>query len=228
MKAFYLVIFSIIISNAVFSQEDRADYNDDYWTFGNKDIADYTNADNFSDNIQYSVKISNYPVENAIEGRGKYLNNKKDSSWTGFYNNGQIYFTEYYTKGKLIRGINYNSTGKQFNYKIQTIYARPINGWGDFINFVQRYWTKVADFIETNYPDNYKSLKNKEIAVSFEIKINENGSVDIGEIANGKNYGFDKNAARKMLSTYKEKWIAALFRGQAVSSTVKYTVFIKF
>jgi len=71
-------------------------------------------------------------------------------------------------------------------------------------------------------------LKNKEIAVSFELIINENGSINIGEIANGKKYGFDKNAAKKMLSTYKEKWMAALFRGQSVTSKLKYTVFINF
>jgi len=71
MKSFFLIFFCLIISNIAFSQEDKADYNDDYWTFGNRDVADYNNADNFSENIQYRVKITNYPIENIIDGRGK-------------------------------------------------------------------------------------------------------------------------------------------------------------
>jgi hypothetical protein len=228
MKAFYLIIFCLITNITAFSQEDRVDYNDDYWTFGNRDVADYTNAENFSENIQYSVKITYLPIENTIDGRGKYLNDKKDSIWTGFYNTGQAYFTEYYSKGKLNNGISFDAKGNQYHYKKQTIFARPLKGWDDFINYVQRYWSKVADFIEYRYPDNYQLLKNKEIAVSFELIITETGNIDIGEIANGKNYGCDKIAARKMLTSYKGKWMTALFRGQKVASKVKYTVFIKF
>jgi hypothetical protein len=228
MKTVYFIIFSIIISYSAYSQEDKADLNDEYWSFGTRDVADFNNPDNLSENIQYRVKITNFPIETKIDGRGKYVNDKKDSIWNGLYNNGKPYFTEWYYKGKLKNGISYDAYGKTFLYKKETEFAKPSKAWDDFIFFAQRYWMKVADFIQDKYPDNYNFLKNKEIAVSFEIIVKENGSIDIGEIANGRNYGFDKAAARKMLTAYNGKWMPALLKGQFVESKVRYTVFVKF
>ena len=39
MKTISLVFLSFFISNIAFCQEDKADYNDDYWSFGTKDVA---------------------------------------------------------------------------------------------------------------------------------------------------------------------------------------------
>ncbi|MCX6230973.1 MAG: hypothetical protein NTZ33_05465 [Bacteroidetes bacterium] len=228
MRILLLIVFSLIISYSAYSQEDKADINDEYWSFGTRDVAEFNNPDMLSENIQYRVKITYLPIEAKIDGRGKYVNDKKDSIWNGFYNNGKPYFTEWYNKGKLKNGMSYDASGKTYIYKKEIQFAKPIIGWDDFIFFAQRYWMKVADFIEAKYPDNYQFLKNKEIAVSFEIIVKENGTIDIGEIANGRNYGFDKAAARKMLSVYNGKWMAALLKGQAVESKVKYTVFVKF
>ncbi|MFZ4399336.1 MAG: hypothetical protein ACOYO1_04815 [Bacteroidales bacterium] len=228
MKIFSFVFLCFFFSNFAFSQEDKADYNDDYWSFGTKDVADFYTSENQSETTEFKGHITIYPVEINIKGKGNFINGKKDSIWTGFYNNNKPYFTEWYNKGKLKKGISYDISGKQFTYKKEMQSAKPLYGWDDFINYAQNYWNRVSVYIEEKYPENFKLLKNREIEVSFFILINEKGIVDIGDISNGASYGFNKTAAGKMLSNYKKKWLPALFKGQANSSKVKYTVYLKF
>ncbi len=228
MKTILLVFLSTFIGNFAFSQEDKADYNDDYWSFGSKDVADFYNSENQNETAQFKGNINIYPIASSITSKGKYINGKKDSVWSATYNDGKPYFTEWYSKGKLKKGMSFDTSGWQYNYKKEMVAAHPANGWEHFIMFAQRYWMSIKDYIEEKYPENFKLLKNREIEVSFVVLINENGLVDIGEIVNGGKYGFDKQAARKMLLKYKFKWIPSLFKGQASPSKIKYTVYVKF
>ena len=228
MKTINLIILSLFISTLAFSQEDKAEYYDDYWSFGSKDVADFYNTENQSETAQFKGNISIYPISSSIAGKGKYVNGKKDSVWVATYNDGKPYFNEWYTKGKLKKGLSYDVNGKKYFYKKEMLGAQPQKGWDDFIMYAQQYWMRVKDYVEEKYPENFKLLKNREIEVSFHILINENGGVDIGEITNGANYGFNKTAAQKMLSNYKNNWIPALLRGQTSPSKVKYTVYVKF
>ena len=228
MKTISIVFLSFFISNFAFSQEEKADYNEDYWSFSSKDASDFNNLDDQDGSTYFKTSIINYPIDNAISGKGKYVNDKKDSIWVGFYKDGKPFFTEWYNKGKLKKGISYDVSGKQYFYTKEVLNAHPKNGWDDFVMYAQNYWNKVSNFIEKRYPENFKLLKGKEIEVGFVILISENGNVDIGNIANGLNYGFDKVAAQKMLSNYKNKWIATLYKGQIHKSKHIYTVKIKF
>ncbi len=228
MKTISLVFLSVFISTVTFSQVDKADYNDDYWSFGDKDVADFYTSENKTETEQFKGGITFYSIDNAITGNGKTINGKKDGVWIGYFNNGKTYFNEWYNKGKLKKGVSYDIAGKQYLYTKETLNPYPQNGWNDFVMYVQSYWDKVSDFIEKKYPKNFKLLKNKEIEVSFVIIINEDGTADVGEIANGTNYGFDKTAAKKMVSNYKNKWMPALLKGQIRKSKVIYTVKIKF
>ncbi len=227
MKTITLIFLGIFIHTIAFSQEDKAEYYDDYWSFGSKDIADFYNTENQNETDQFKGNISLYPVVNTIAGKGKYVNGKKDSIWVAVYNDGSPYFTEWYTKGKLKKGMSFDKAGKKYFYRKEMQPAQPEKGWDDFILYAQRYWSKVRNYIETKYPENYKLLKNHEIEVSFVLQINENGVADIAGITNGSNYGFDLKAARRMLSEYNKRWLPALLRGQLSQSKVKYTVFVK-
>jgi hypothetical protein len=228
MKTISIVFFCIFISSFAFSQEEKADYNEDYWSFSTKDATDFNNLEDQNGTTYFKTSIIHYPIENDISGKGKYTNDKKDSIWIGFYKDGKPFFTEWYNKGKLKKGISFDVSGKQYFYTKEVLNAHPKNGWDDFVMYAQNYWNKVSDYIERKYPENFKLLKGNEIEVSFVILISENGKVDIGKIANGLNYGFDKLAAKKMLSNYKNKWIAALHKGQLCNSKFIYTVKIKF
>ncbi|NVN95857.1 MAG: hypothetical protein HXX18_11295 [Bacteroidetes bacterium] len=229
MKKMALIFFSFFICNIAFCQEDKADYNDDYWSFGTKDVADFNTSESLKEINYFKTNIINYPIENNILGKGKYLNGKKEGEWTGLYKDDKPYFIEWYSKGKLKKGESYDIiAGKKYFYTKEIIYAHPQNGWDDFVTYAQNYWNKVSDFIENRYPENFKLLRNKEIEVSFVILFYENGTVDIGDIANGTNFGFDKTAAKKMLSNYKNKWIPAVFKGQVRKSKAIYSVIIQF
>jgi hypothetical protein len=228
MKFYLLIFLSVFVSSIAFSQEDKADYNDDYWSFGSKDVADFYISENQNETTQFKGNISVYPIPSPVAGKGKYINGKKDSIWVGFHNDGKPYFTEWYSKGKLKKGISFDAAGKQFFYKKEIIAAHPQKGWDDFVNYAQNYWNRVKNYVEEKYPENFKLLKDREIEVSFQILVSEKGIADIGEITNGAKYGFNQSAAKKMLLSYKNKWIPALFKGQLQLSSIKYTVYVKF
>jgi len=228
MKTITFLFLSIFISNIAFSQEDKADYNDDYWSFSSKDIADFYISDNQSEVTHFKQNIYFPQIPISIAGEGKLTKGRKDGSWTGSYNDQKTYFKECYNNGKLKKGISYDIAGKPYFYKKEIQFAKPLKGWEDFFMYTHNYWNRVKTYIEENYPENFKLLKGREIEISIQLLISENGKVDIGEIKNGAMYGFDKTAAIKMLKNYRHEWLAALLKGQVTPSQIKYTVVLKF
>jgi len=77
MKTISLVFLSVFISTVTFSQVDKADYNDDYWSFGDKDVADFYTSENQTETEQFKGGITFYSIDNAITGNGKTINGKK-------------------------------------------------------------------------------------------------------------------------------------------------------
>ena len=43
-----------------------------------KMLPDFNNLENQNETVYFKTSIINYPIENSISGKGKYLNDKKD------------------------------------------------------------------------------------------------------------------------------------------------------
>ena len=62
MKTIFIVFLSIFISSFAFSQEEKADYNEDYWSFSSKDASDFNNLEDQDRTTYFKTSIINYPM----------------------------------------------------------------------------------------------------------------------------------------------------------------------
>lgn len=140
----------------------------------------------------------------TLKERGFYQAGRKEGQWTGYREDGGLYFEEVYQKGSLQKGISY--IGEQvYTYTSLEEEAQPLLGMQGFYQFLAQH---------VKYPK--KAIKARQQGTVYvRFIVDENGKVEHAESIEGRElgYGLDEEACRVVALT---QWIPAKQRGMAV------------
>lgn len=137
-------------------------------------------------------------------GKGKILNNFKDSIWVGENKNFKFTYTEKYNKGQLISGVSIDSNNEEHKYTVSEVRPVPKKGMDDFYKHIGR----------TFRAPNVEGLKGK-IYVTFVVE--KDGSINNIKVLRDIGYGSGAEAIRAV-SSYKG-WVPGEQRGIKVRCT---------
>lgn len=88
-----------------------------------------------------------YP-NGVIRLEGAYRNGRQEGYWYGRHENGDMYFQESYSEGRLISGKSRNARGQTFVYDASSLFPLPEKGLAAF----QAYLKKETDKVDTQRP----------------------------------------------------------------------------
>ncbi len=143
-----------------------------------------------------------YFPDGKISEKGNLVQGKKTGIWEGFYRNGDLYFTEIYKDGKLVKGRSYNKTGDQFAYN-QTAESPTVYGGVEV-------WNQYLD-AELKYPEQARKSGFSGRSV-VKATIDENGLLIGIETLRKIGFGCDEEAIR-VIKNWK-KFVPGKIRGQ--------------
>ena len=87
-------------------------------------------------------EIQRYPSGNvAVEG--EYRHGMKEGYWYGRHPNGQMYFEEYFNRGRLISGQSRTLKGETFTYDESSFYPLPEGGFERFQEYLKAETKKI-------------------------------------------------------------------------------------
>ena len=171
------------------------------------DSVDYSILE-FNDSLGHPLVVNG---EGFVRGRldfsmeqGKVVNGLRDSVWTTFFEDGNVYCYESWQGGHMIDGISYDKNGKEYYYKQQLVLPSPALG-------MQEFYKEMAKKI--TYP---KEAQRRGIQgrVIVEIMIEKDGSITSPKILQGLGFGCDEEALKALTSS--APWILCKLKGQPV------------
>jgi antitoxin component YwqK of YwqJK toxin-antitoxin module len=120
-------------------------------------------------------------------GKGKIVNNLKDSIWTSYNQKTKISYSENYKNGELISGVSIDSNKVEHKYTVSEIRPMPKKGMDDFNRHIARTF---------NMPK-VEGLKGK-IYVTFVVETD--GSIADVKVLRDLGYGTGDEAIRAITS----------------------------
>lgn len=137
----------------------------------------------------------------AVREKGLYGEGRKVGKWTGYHDDGSLYFEEEYLQGVLLQGSSYKN-GRIFKYSVIEEESQPIGG-------MKAFYDQLAKNIK--YPKKAVKAK-KQGTVYVRFTINEIGIVEFAEAMEGRElgYGLDEEAIRVI---YLIRWVPGKLRG---------------
>jgi len=176
--------------------EDGQMLIDQYWSEENEQLI--SNGNGF-----YSA----YFVERdeKIKMEGKYLDYDKHGEWTGYREDGNLYFEEIYEKGKLISGTSYDDAGNEYVYVVTEEQAMPTKGMNHFYQFVGE---------RLSYPLEARRL-NIEGKVFIQFEVDKNGTLMSAKAIKSPHQLLTKSAESVVIKY--DEWQPGKIRGQLVN-----------
>jgi TonB family protein len=144
----------------------------------------------------------------VITEKGYFKNYQKDGAWTGYFDDGKVYFQEEWQAGKLINGMSHDRDGNDYIYTEATYHTNPSFEGG---------MTELSKYIKKNqkYPkEAQRADVQGKISVKFIVKAD--GSITEPQVIN--NIPLLNDEAIRLVSNM-PKWSPAILRGQAISTT---------
>lgn len=155
----------------------------------------------------------NFKYEDEIaKEAGKFVDGKKDGTWTGNSKVFKIEFTENYVLGKLINGKSTDLNGQIYNYETVELLPQPKKGIKDFYKFVGKKF-KVP---------NVKDLAGRLI---LKFVVEKDGSINDIIVVKSIGYGADEEGIR-VLKKY-ANWNSGKIRGINVRCTYQLPISIQ-
>jgi TonB family protein len=186
--------------------EDENRWIEQYWdSLGNQIIKD---GNGFCD-----CQLSEF-FGGAKHQKGKVVNGQPDSVWIGQNEDGSLYYTERYDKGKFLGGISYDDLGNRYEYTVYAEAAEPVKG-------MQGFYQHVGKVLK--YPAGARR-RGVEGKVFVEFVVEKDGSITSLRAIRGIGSGCDEEAISAVGSS--PKWKPAIERGQKVRT--RYVVPITF
>ncbi len=176
--------------------EDGRMLIDQYWSEENEQLI--SNGSGF-----YSAYFEEH--DQKIKMEGKYLDYAKHGDWTGYREDGSLYFKETYEQGKLISGTSYDDAGNEYVYVVTEEKAMPSRGMKHFYQFVGE---------RLSYPLEARKL-NIEGKVFIQFEVDKNGVLMSAEAIRSPHELLSKSA-ESVVSRYDE-WQPGKIRGQFVN-----------
>lgn len=197
---------------------------------GNKKLdGEWTDEDK---TVLPNIKIKGYWDENSIQtikdgngyyegfysdgvkelGKGKIINNLKDSTWVGENKKIKFTYTENYKNGELISGVSIDSNKVEHKYTVSEIRPIPKKGMDNFMNHIARTF---------NTPK-VEGLKGK-IYLTFVVE--KDGSITDIKVLRDIGYGTGNEAVR-VLKSY-GNWIPGEQRGVKVRCTFSLPISVQ-
>lgn len=90
-------------------------------------------------------EIQYYP-NGVVKSEGEYIDGYKQGYWRGYHKNGELYFEENYSRGRLIIGRSRNLKGEVFNYDESSFFPIPEGGFKKY----KAYLESETDYVEAN------------------------------------------------------------------------------
>jgi hypothetical protein len=102
-----------------------------------------------------------YHDNGQLAEKGNYEEGKKQGIWQGWHRNGAVYFEEYFSEGRLVRGRSRTLDGVLHDYDATSLFARPEGGNQKLVLYLKE---KVAAL----RPDLHGTVR-----LSFRVTINQ-------------------------------------------------------
>jgi hypothetical protein len=229
MKNTIALLGLMIMMTVAFSQEDITEYYSDTWEKTEQENAVFMRIGEQTTSGSFVGIVTDFYLSGEQFAKGEIKEGEKEGVWQGNYKNGSKYFTETYNKGVLIRGVSYDADSNSYRYRKLVIPPKPEGGKDNFAKYTQEYWDNVLVVLAKKYPDYISKLIDKKaqktVLIKFTVKVD--GSVEVIEVTNGSDFGFDNEIARHMFDKYK-KWIPGKVRGQIAPVTTEYQMKVTF
>jgi TonB family protein len=146
---------------------------------------------------------------------GMIRNGLRDSIWTGFHPNGQLFYSEEWSSGKLVKGKSFWGDGLEYYYNILSSPAEPANGLQAFYSYVGKVM---------RYPRKAR-WKGIEGVVFLKFTVEKDGTISNVNVVKGIGSGCDEEAVRVLSSA--PKWKPFEMRGRPVRSTFNLAIIFK-
>jgi TonB family protein len=146
---------------------------------------------------------------------GKMLTGFSTGEWTGWKEDGKLYYKEEYNNGKFIKGVSYDSTGKEYPY---TEFGTPAESQGGIKGFYE--------FVGKNmvYPKSARKAKI-EGKVIIEMVVNQEGRLGDFKILKSAGEILDEEAIRVLQLV--PAWKPGVQRGQKVKQRMTIPITFK-
>lgn len=86
--------------------------------------------------------IQRYPND-VVALEGEYRHGMKEGYWYARYPSGQLYFEEYFNRGRLVSGQSRTLKGETFVYDESSLYPMPVGGFERFQQYIDSETEKV-------------------------------------------------------------------------------------
>ncbi len=147
----------------------------------------------------------NYSIDDIdIDESGFLEKGLKEGKWIGRSKKHKLNFTEYYSRGNLLKGESIDDYNINYTYDKIEIPAESKKGINDFLEFIGKNFQVPK----------VQGLKGK-ILIRFYIEVD--GSVNEVKVIKGVGYGADEEAIR-VIKMYSNWWIPAKKYGKKIRS----------
>jgi len=171
--------------------EDNSTFIIDHWdSLGNQQVID-----------GYGT-YTTYHESGPVKETGPVSNKIKHGDWTGYFENGAIYYQENIVHGKLIGGTSFDTLGNNFTYSEFVVHAEPTGGLEAFYSYVSQHLT---------YPNKAKRA-GIEGKVFVQFTVETNGKISTVSVPKGIGGGCDEEAMQVIKSS--PAWQPGYHRGQ--------------
>ena len=229
MKKLIALLGMMMLVIGAYSQEDITEYYSDTWEKTEQENAVFMRIGEQTTSGSFVGIVTDYYLSGEQFAKGEIKEGLKEGDWKGFYKNGSKYFTETYNKGVLVRGVSYDADSNSYKYKQPVITPRPKGGKDNFTKYSQEYWDNVLIVLAKKYPAYVSKLidtkAQKNVSIKFTVMVD--GTVEVKDVTNGSDFGFDAEIAQHMFDKYK-KWIPGKVRGQIAPVTTEYQMKVAF
>ncbi len=150
-----------------------------------------------------------------LEEKGQFLDGYRHGQWTGYHENGQLYYEEEWRAGELVSGKRYSEDGAQsYTYR----YAAEMPSHRGGLPGLARYLSRTM-----KYPVSArKAGVQSEVVIGFVV--DEQGNVGNAKVLKPLGGGCDEEALRVVQGM--EEWQPGQVKGQPVR--VVYALPIRF
>lgn len=87
---------------------------------------------------------THYYDNGVLAEQGEYHEGKKEGVWRGYHSNGQPYFEEFFSKGRLVQGRSSTLNGQRFVYDASSFFPIPEAGYPYFNNYLKEKATALG------------------------------------------------------------------------------------
>jgi antitoxin component YwqK of YwqJK toxin-antitoxin module len=155
-------------------------------------------------------RFISYNDDLEIAQEGDVKNTTADGVWKGF-DEGNLTFSEFYQKGKLIKGESYGGNGKIYNYQQRNKRPEPRGGINNFYTYII---SSMQDL----------DLNNEKMMMKFVVDVN--GNLKNIEVVNSSNQKINTLAVTTLKNA--PKWNPALEQGKPVQVAYYMPISIKY